>query len=83
MPETAAAHLVFTGPTPLARAFCALEQNGFTCAIVSAPAGGSPCGLALAVRPDDLARVLEVLGALGVKPHLPTWSGAATPAPGS
>lgn len=59
---------MFTGPTVLARAFRLLEDGGYPCAIVSAPDGGSPCGLAVAVRERDLQSVLAVLQALGAAP---------------
>lgn len=67
MPE-GQARLVFTGPTVLARAFRILEDGGYPCAIVGAPEGDSPCGLALAVRHRDLQSVLSVLQALRAAP---------------
>jgi len=59
---------VFTGPTVLARAFRLLEDGGYPCAVVSAPDGGSPCGLAVAVRERDRQSILAVLQALGAAP---------------
>lgn len=59
-------HLVFGGPTALARAFLALEAAGCGGAIVSAPRAGGPCGLAIAVAPEHLPAAREILGALGL-----------------
>lgn|GEM_PF-5645132 len=61
--------LVFTGPTALARAFDLLQKGGYSCDIVAAPAGGSPCGMALALAERDLNPALAVLAALGASPR--------------
>jgi hypothetical protein len=58
--------LLFGGPTALARAFLALEAACCNGAIVSAPRGGSPCGLAIAVPRDRLPAARETLRALGL-----------------
>ena len=81
MPEEPRVHLVFAGPTLLARAFCALEKDGYACEITSAPGGNSPCGLALAIRAADHARVLQLLQALGIRPYGPVRSETAGAAP--
>ena len=69
MPEQEQAYVTFAGPTILARAFCTVEKAGYSANIVSAPGGGSPCGLALAVAPTDLAAVVALLQAHGVRPY--------------
>ncbi len=67
MPEPEA-RLVFSGPTALARAWAGLEARGYWCTMGPAPAGASPCGLALVVRRRDLDAVLAALAATGVAP---------------
>ena len=61
--------LIFRGPTALSRAFALLQDGGYACDIVPAPAGGSPCGMGLAVLPRDLESALAVLVALGAAPR--------------
>ena len=68
MPELDA-RLTFNGPTALSRAFHLAETAGYPCAVVPAPDGASPCGLALALRARDLEALTAVLTALGVRPR--------------
>lgn len=60
--------LVFSGATALLRAFHILNDGGYSCAIVAAPEGGSPCGMSVAVNKKDLPDILMVLSALHAAP---------------
>ena len=67
MPEPEA-RLVFSGPTALARAWAGLEARGYWCTMGPAPAGASPCGLALVVRLRDMDAVRAALAAMDLSP---------------
>ncbi len=59
----------FGGPTALVRASQLLRAGGQPCAITAAPAGHSPCGLALAVPRHAAEAALLMLRALGAAPQ--------------
>lgn len=59
----------FGGPTALVRAHQLLRAGGQRCAITAAPAGHSPCGLALAVPRDASEAALLVLRGLRATPQ--------------
>jgi len=66
--EAVEAALVFSGPTALARAFHITGECGYSREIVASPAGGGPCGLALAVAASEADDIRAVLAAYGVPP---------------
>jgi hypothetical protein len=76
-PSEPGPQLLFSGPTALFRAVALLEAAGYACAVVPAPAeAASPCGLALAVRAEDLEAVRTLLGALRAAPRA-LWTPSA------
>jgi hypothetical protein len=64
--EVSEVRLRLGGPTALARACHTLWRAGRNCRIVAAPAGGSPCGLALALPAPEAETAIALLAATGI-----------------